>query len=161
MPVKQARSTLGISIVAVCALLLAGPSPAFAQNQEPVVGTWNVTGSSPGAPFIAVITFNLGGTTVEYDTAGTNSSASPGESINLGKWTKTANLAYSFKEENYVYDSSGNLFLVDISTVSITLDSTGNTFKGHGVTSFYNCSLSLCPGTLVTSASVQVTGKRF
>jgi len=159
MPTKHEKLTLGMSIVAICTLLLVAPSAAVAQ--DPLVGTWNMTGTAGGGlpPFIAVMTFNLGGTTVEFDTAGTNSSA--GESIVLGKWRKTASLAYTVKEENYVYDSSGNLAFVDITAAKIALASTGSTFSGNAVTTFYTCTVSLCPGTLVTSAAFQVTGKRF
>jgi hypothetical protein len=67
------------------------------------VGTWNLRGTQDGTVItIAVMTFNAGGTTVEFDTAGTNSSSSPGESIDLGVWKKTgAGLTPSKKRTPY------------------------------------------------------------
>ena len=49
------------------------------------------------------MSFNAGGTIVEYDTTSTNPSSA--ESISLGKGSKTWDLNYTFKEQNYVYDT--------------------------------------------------------
>jgi hypothetical protein len=131
------------------------------QNQDPLIGTWNVT--SPGtSPFIAVMTFNLGGTTVEYDTSGPNSSASPGESISLGKWHNTGNLTYKFAEENYIYDGSGNLSLIAITDCGLTLASTLNSYSATCAVNFYECSVSQCPGSLFAGPiTLTATAVRF
>ena len=131
-----------------------------AQSGDPLIGTWNVTGEN--SSFVAVMTFNLGGTTVEYDTAGTNSSGSPGESISLGKWRKTGNLAYKFEEENYIYDASGNLSLIAIADCSATLASTLNNYSDTCAVNFYQCSVATCPGPLVSGpTSGTATAVRF
>src|SRR5271165_1283352 len=97
-------------------LLLLLPVTASAQGSDPVVGTWNVALSQIGmrTTTIAVMNFNSGGTTVEFDTSGTNSSAS--ESIDLGVWTNTGDRTYSVREENVIYDSSGNLSALAVGT---------------------------------------------
>jgi len=97
------RLAFAVSNAVVCALFLFLQGAAFAQPPEPIVGTWNLTGANADGsnPSIAVMTFNLGGTTVEFDTAGTNSSASPRESIVSGKWSKAGDLSYKFKEQNH------------------------------------------------------------
>ena len=157
------RLTLAISLFAICMMVLLASPTALAQS-DPLVGTWNMKGTGNAAfpPFIAVMTFNAGGTTVEFDSAGSNSSASPGESIVLGRWSKTAKSTYTFKEENYVYNSSGNLFAIAISAAHLALGATSNTFTGALVTKFFNCTVSLCPGTLIaTTPSATITGKRL
>jgi hypothetical protein len=156
------RITVAISALVICLALSAGSSISLAQSQDPLIGTWNLSGSSNGqSPFISVEAFNQGGTAVEYDTSGTNSSASPGESIGLGKWQRTSNRNYKTSVENYIYDAKGNLSLIAIGSLKLTLDSTLKSFSGAGDVKFYNCSLSLCPGTLVASSPIQITGKRF
>jgi hypothetical protein len=159
---KDNRITLAIATLLICLLLSAGSTVSQAQSRDPLIGTWNMSGSSNGkSPFISVETFNQGGTLVEFDTSGTNSSASPGESIGLGKWQKVSNLNYKGSTENYIYDSSGSLSLMAIVNFKVTLDSTQKKLSGAGVVRFYSCSLSLCPGKLVASSPVQLTGARF
>ena len=149
------------SMLAVSALTLLSSIAAPAQNQDPLIGTWNLSGAAGASAFIAVMSFNAGGTTVEYDTAGTNSSASPGESITVGKWSKTGTLTYTFKEENYIYDSSGNLAYIAIANCTLTLASTQKSFTDKCAVKFYTCSVTSCPGTLVSSSSATATGRRF
>jgi hypothetical protein len=153
-----AKLTLCLAVI-VC--LVGG---AFAQTQDPLIGTWNISGANSDgtSPFIAVMTFNSGGTTVEFDTSGTNSSASPGESITLGKWAPTANLSYKYNEENYIYDASGDLSLIAIAACHATLASSLKSFSGKCNVNFYSCSVSLCPGSLVVGpVAVNVKGRRF
>jgi hypothetical protein len=120
-------------------------------GQDPLIGTWNFHGANLDGsnPFIAVMTFNAGGTTVEFDTAGTNSSASPGESIVLGKWSQTAVAKYTFKEQNYVYDKLGSLSLIAIAGCKLDLASNMKHLSGPCTLSFYQCSVKQCPGSLV------------
>ena len=146
--------------VTVAAVLL--PVMAWGQSPDPIVGTWNVSASLNGTPlYIGVMTFHSGGTLTEFDTAGTNSAASPGESIDSGVWTQKANGSYSFRAENYVYDSSGNLSELATVGCNLTLGSNQNSFKGNCTVSFFSCSLSQCPGPLQENFSYQVTAKRF
>jgi hypothetical protein len=151
---------LGLPLIAL-ALGSLSMSAVPPQNQDPLIGTWNV--SSPGqSPFIAVMTFNLGGTTVEYDTSGTNSSASPGETISLGKWRKTGNLTYKFGAENYIYDSSGNLSLIAVIDCGLSLAPALNSYADACALNFYQCILSQCPGPLFSGpVSVTATAVRF
>ncbi len=152
---------------AVCRLASAAlfllPLACTAQNSDPLVGSWNLTGSQNGtAIFIAVMNFHAGGTTTEFDTAGTNSSASPGESIVLGVWNKTGNRAYTFKEQNYIYDSSGNLNGLAVAGCNLRLASSLNTFSGSCSLNFYGCSLAQCPGSLEDGpVAFQISAKRF
>jgi hypothetical protein len=149
------------SLLAAFAVMLLSSIAAPAQSQDPLIGTWNLSGAAGGSAFIAVMTFNAGGTTVEYDTAGTNSSASPGESISLGKWGKTGSSAYMFKEENYDYDSSGDLASLTVTSCALTLASNQKSFTDQCTVSFYTCSVTSCPGTLISSTSATATGRRF
>jgi hypothetical protein len=156
MPAKCARLLLQVALILV--------SLGAASAQDPIVGTWNLKGANSDGtfPFIAVMSFNAGGTAVEFDSAGTNSSASPGESITLGKWLKTADLAYRYKVENYIYDSAGNLSDIAIATCNVTLASTLHSFGGNCSLNFFTCSVSSCPGTLVVGpVSLNVKGRRF
>lgn len=150
-----------IGKVAVAVMLLLLPLAVYAQNSDPLVGTWNLTFSQNGTVHeIAVMTFNAGGTTVEYDTGGTNASAS--ESIDLGKWVKTGDATYRAKEENYIYDSTGNLSALAIAKCHLTLASSQNSFKGGCAANFYECSLTKCPGNLKHGpVTLEVKGKRF
>src|SRR6476659_3518786 len=133
-----------LAVALLCSTLVLSSNAAFSQAaNDPLVGSWNFTADTP---FVAVRTFNAGGTTAEFDSAGTNPSASPGESISLGHWRKNTNGTYSFKEENYIYDSSGNLFLVAVTTAVLTLGATSNILTGTGKSNFYHCSASVCPG---------------
>lgn len=137
------------------------PGAASAQVQDPLIGTWNVSGGSGSSAFIAVMTFNAGGTTVEFDTSGTNSSGSPGESISLGTWSNTGNSTYTFKEQNYIYDASGNLSLLAVANCTLTLAPNQKSYKDNCTVNFFNCSVTSCPGTLVATSSGPATGKRF
>ncbi|HTA22545.1 MAG TPA: hypothetical protein VK763_03350 [Terriglobales bacterium] len=135
----------------------------WAQNGDPLVGTWNLKGKQDGTVItIAVMTFNAEGTTVEFDTAGTNSSASPGESIDLGVWKKTGSQTYSFKEENAIYDSSGNLSEQAVGVCKLSMAADQKSFKGGCILNFYSCSLAQCPGPLVAGPVVyEIAAKRF
>jgi len=147
--------------VTVAAVLLL-PMMAWAQSPDPIVGTWNVSASLNGAPlYIGVMTFHSGGTLTEFDTTGTNSSASPGESIDSGVWIQKTNGSYTFKAENFVYDSSGNLSELATAACNLTLGSNQNSFKANCTVSFFSCSLSQCPGPLQQSFSYQAVAKRF
>jgi hypothetical protein len=149
--------------ITTAVLFLLLPLGSWAQSPDPLVGAWNLTGTQNGSPIIiAVMTFHAGGTTTEFDTSGTNSSASPGESIDLGVWSKTANRSYTFKEQNYIYDSTGNLSELAVGVCNLTLASGLNSFKGSCSVNFYNCSLTECPGSLVTGpVTYQISAKRF
>ena len=144
-------------------LFLLLPLTGFAQSPDSIVGTWNLKGSQDGTTIvIAVMTFNSGGTTVEFDTSGTNSSASPGESIDLGTWKRTGDRTYRFKEENFIYDSSGNLSTLAVGSCNLTLATSLNSFTGNCTLNFYSCSLTQCPGSLVTGPVIyQISAKRF
>jgi hypothetical protein len=144
-------------------LFLLLPATSWAQSSDPIIGTWSLKGSQNGTTIvIAVMTFNSEGTTVEFDTSGTNSSASPGESIDLGVWKKTGDGTYSFKEQNYIYDSSGNLSELAVGACTLTLATSQNTFQGSCNLNFYNCSLTQCPGSLVTGpVTYRIAAKRF
>jgi hypothetical protein len=155
------RKGIVVTIAVAFILLSAIPAEVFAQDLDPLVGTWNLRSSLTQAPFIGVQTFNMGGTTVEYDTSGTNPASSPGESIVLGNWKKAADGSYDIKEQNYIYDSSGNLKYVAITVFKISIDPTKNHFSGGGVTHFNFCSVDQCPGPLFASTPLQLTGTRF
>jgi len=155
-------ATLVIWVALAFVFVLAGSPDLIAQSLDPLVGTWNMSGSSNGnSPFISVEIFSPGGTTVEYDTSGTNSSASPGESIGLGSWQKTSKLHYLLETEAYLYDSSGKLSSIVIAKANMTLSPSLKHLHGAGKLKFYNCSLSLCPGSLMFTLPVQFTGRRF
>ena len=120
------RKLARVAVHLATAALLLMPLVAIAQTQDPIIGTWNENGSSSDGsnPFIAVMSFNAGGTTIEFDTGGSNSSASPGESIDLGSWSKTGKNKYTFKDQNYDYDSFGNLANLTIAVCNVTLQQT-------------------------------------
>lgn len=154
-----------MKIVSFVLVALAGLAPlaAHAQRKDPLIGSWNITGQSGNLPFIVVMTFNSGGTTVEFDTAGTNSSASPGESIALGKWTSTGPMGYTFKEENYVYDASGNLFGLSVGNCRLTLGSSLNTFTGKCTGKIFGCNVTVCPNrsVVIVQPPGTINGTRF
>jgi hypothetical protein len=153
------RALYGLAV-----LLLLLPVTAPAQSTDPLVGTWNLVFSKAGKPpsFIAAMTFHSGGTSTEFDTNGTNSSASPGESIALGVWSQTADRIYSFKEENVTYDSSGKLGGLAVGVANLTLGEDMNTFTGAITLNFYDCSVAQCPGPLEAGPIVfQISAVRF
>ena len=163
---KMGTLILGISIVTICALVLSGRNSVHAQNevQEGIVGTWNFQGTveiNPPLPFIFVVAFNDGGTTVEIDSTATGN-PSTSESISLGTWKQTGSATSTFRQVNYIYDAAGNLSQLAISSFKLTLDSDPDSLSGPGWVSFYNCSVSQCPGALIAGPIPEtVTGKRI
>jgi hypothetical protein len=148
----------------IAVLLLVLPMTASAQGSDPIVGTWNMAFSRPGTRtnFIGFMTFNSGGTTTEFDTNGTNASASPGESIALGVWNSPRGQTYSFREENATYDASGKLSGLAVGMCNLTLAENMNSFTGTISLNFYTCSLAQCPGSLIAGPILfQVSGTRF
>ena len=157
---KLPRLLLAISI-ATAALPFLSAIPVLAQNQDPLVGTWNfyVGGSSP---YTFVQNFNAGGTTVEMDTAGTNPSGSPGESISLGTWAKTATNKYTFTTENYIYDESGKLTLLAVPKCKLNLAADRKHASRPCTIRFFACSITQCPGVLKAGPfEYSFHGKRF
>ena len=161
---------ISLSVVAICAMLLLSASKASPQDQiptlvDPLVGTWNATGVNPGSSqtsLIVLMSFNLGGTTIEYDTPGTNSFASPGEGLVIGVWRKTGHLAYTFKEQNYIFDGSGTLFATNITECNISLAPTLNSYIGTCKLDFFFCTLSVCPGQRIDGTfALDISATRF
>jgi hypothetical protein len=139
-----AKTLLGLTI----AVLWFMPLAASAQS-DPLVGAWKFAESSSSlqTSALALMTFNAGGTVTELDTAGTN--PAPLESIALGTWSNTGGRNYTFKEQNLLYDSSGNLDGIAIGTANFTLAPDMNNITGLATFNFYSCSVSLCPGSLL------------
>jgi hypothetical protein len=103
-------------------------------------------GERSSANYIGAYDFQRGGTVTELDTDGTN--PSPSESIVLGTWSNIDGGAYTFKEQNLIYDSSGNLSSIAITTANLTLGVDMNTITGVATTNFYQRSVLVCLGQL-------------
>ena len=167
---RYGKFAVGLLLIGACVLLALSSGKAAGQDYpgsgvSPFVGVWNVTGSAgtnPSSPFVAVVSFQFGGTTAEFDTSGTDSSA-PGESPTLGKWKQTGVKTAEFSQENFVYDENGNIAQLAVENIAVTLDSPPQTkMTGKGEISFYSCSLTQCPGALLYGPfTVDVTGTRF
>jgi hypothetical protein len=163
---RHVAFTLGICVIAICVLVMAGKNTAFAQDSaaQSLVGTWNFTGTvevSPPVPYIFVMTFNEGGTTAEFDSTATGNPSTL-ETISLGTWKQTGPANYSFKEENYTYDASGNLSGIAIGTADLNIDSDRDELTGTGSVTFYACTVSQCPGPLVSGPLPErISGKRI
>ncbi len=163
---KMGTLILGISIVTLCALVLSGRNAVHAQDpaQVGIVGTWNFQGAvevNPPLPFIFVVAFNDGGTTVEIDSTATGN-PSTSESISLGTWKQTGPATSTLRQVNYIYDASGNLSQLAISSFKLTLDADADSLSGPGSVSFYSCSVSQCPGALIAGPIPEtVTAKRI
>jgi hypothetical protein len=165
---KPAKLAIAFLLATICILLVLSPRKTAGQQYGvyPLVGSWNLNGSflvPAPSPFLAVMNFNYGGTTVEYDTGGTNSSASPGESISLGTWKQTGPLTSQFVQRNYIYDQDGNLAQIAIETTDLKLDSfSGDTFKAKASLVFDSCTVTQCPGPLVYGPfQGEFTGTKF
>lgn len=164
----RTRNKLGIGLVAivVCGAVLltsrASESQLAAPPVDPIVGLWSVDLNAAGQPpELVTMTFNQGGTTVEYDTTGLNSFTSPGESLVQGAWKKTGFNTYTFKEQNFIFDALGNLFADNVSTCQVTLGRGGNSFTATCDLVFYNCSVAQCPGSFIASGPATMTATRF
>ena len=164
----RTRNKLGIGlfVTVLCALVLLTASRAsepdlVGPSVDPIVGLWNVNLSSSGGPELVTMTFNQGGTTVEYDTPGANSFTSPGESLVQGAWKKTGLNTYKFKEQNFIFDASGTLFADNISICEVTLSRDGNSFTATCDLVFYHCSVAQCPGAFIASGPATMTATRF
>jgi hypothetical protein len=162
--VRQSRRTSAIPLrlAAICALMvLTLPSPLLAQTQDPIVGTWNLIGlAHTKYAYIALQTFNAGGTTLEYSNAATGNTQAA-SNIVMGKWGTTSS-GYSVTGQNYIDDSSGNLLLTAIGECNLKLSSDNQSFSGTCSAKFYKCSVSQCPGKLVgKSGPGSITGTRF
>jgi len=169
---KQGRFVAGSLLILVCVLLVLTTGRASYQSYNPAsgvspfAGTWNLIGTAqtnPASPFLAVMSFQFGGTTAEFDTSGTNSSASPGESPTLGKWNQTGLKTAEFSQENFIYDQNANISQLAVENVTVTLDSPQQTeITGKGEISFYSCSVTQCPGPLLFGPiALEFTGTRF
>ena len=159
---------LGIGLVAalVCALVMLSASKASEQEQisapvDPIAGLWNMNLNSAFGPTLITMTFNQGGTTVEYDTAGSNSFVSPGESLVQGIWKKTGYDNYTFKEQNFIFNASGVLNADNITTCHLTLSSDHNSFTGSCDLLFFNCSVLECPAAQIASFTGTISATRF
>jgi hypothetical protein len=155
-------------MLALSAILLVSFGALTAQvhdgqiTDDPLIGTWNISGINNGSPGIAVTTFNAGGTTVEFDSGPTVPTAA--ETIALGKWYKSAEpLKYTFSEQNYIYEPSGNLAGDVVTSCSLTLASNHNSFTEDSCTyRLYACDMAECPGALIgIESSGTAKGKRF
>jgi len=63
--------------------------------------------------------------------------------MNSATVMQTLNTGFSFQQENYDYDSSGNLNLLKIESIDLSLVKQ-NEFAATGSGSFYSCTVSLC-----------------
>ena len=155
---------IGFCLIVVLVLLLLSGKKAVGQAtaSDPIVGTWSVIGTAPGggilSNFIVTMSFNDGGTTIEYDTTGTNSFMSPGEGMVIGVWRRTGHLTYAFKEQNYIFgDAAGNLSATNITTCHVTVDPHLNSYTGTCDLKFFDCSVALCPGAEIPNTELQAT----
>jgi hypothetical protein len=137
------KSLIGLTIAVLW--FLAGTASA---QSDPLVGAWRFAESSntPRPNVLALMAFHAGGTVTELDTDGAN--PSPQESIALGTWSSTGGQTYTFKEQNLIYNSSGNLASIAIGVANFTLGTDMNTITGVATFNFYSCSVSLCPGPI-------------
>jgi hypothetical protein len=165
---RYVKISVGLLLVGISVALAMSPRRAAGQQSAvyPLVGSWNLSGTfqtTPPSPFLAVMNFDYGGTTAEFDTGGTNSSASPGESISLGTWKQTGPRTSQFVQRNYVYDENGNLAQLAITTANVTLDSpSGDTFKATASIVFDSCTVSQCPGPLLYGPFAgEFNGRKF
>jgi hypothetical protein len=152
-----AKTLPRLTIAVLCLLPLAASAQSGA-----LVGAWKFAESSGTArpTVLALMTFNAGGTLTELDTNGTN--PSPQESIALGTWNYTGGQTYTFKEQNLIYDSSGNLATFAIGVANLTLSPDMNTITGIAIYNFYSCSVTLCPGPIQAGpVPIGLTGTRL
>ena len=165
MASRHYKLGFAICMVVLVALALMALKGAYAQGptEADPVGTWNVTGTIGGTPsFIAVENFNKGGTFVEFCTAATGN-PNANQSITLGNWQNTGAHTFTFKQQNYTFDSiAGNLNGIAIANTTATLSQDGNSFTGSGQVNFFTCTVTQCPGTLVFGPlAFTVSGTRF
>jgi len=122
------RKSMILAVVIVCctlfqASLLAGDeSSPKAIHDDPIVGTWECTGSPP--PFIVIKNFNAGGTMMEIDNITFQ------ESPTIGSWKRTGDLTYFLVARQITYDPSGNFAGVFHYTQPLTMDPSRKTMKG-------------------------------
>jgi hypothetical protein len=158
---------IGLAVSILCSLILltagrASEPELAAPPVDPIVGLWNVNLNSSGfPPELVTMTFNQGGTTVEYDTPGVNSFTSPGESLVQGVWKKTGINAYTFKEQNFIFDATGTLFADSLATCQVTLSRDGQSFTATCDLEFFHCTVAQCPGGFIASGPATMTATRF
>jgi hypothetical protein len=137
------------------------PVIAWAQS-DPLVGAWKFKEalSTTKPAILALMTFHAGGTLTELDTNGTNPSQM--ESMAMGTWSNLGGRSYTFKEQNLIYDSSGNLSSIAIVTANFTLGQDMNSITGIATANFYQCSVLVCPGQLQAGPiAVALAGTRL
>jgi len=142
-----------IAIPAILATVIWGQSgePAV---QETLVGTWAVTGSASGSPFLAVDSFTSDGTSVAHD-----NSASPSiETITQGPWRQKESTTFDWAPQNFFFNSSGAYAGVVKSTITITLTSP-NTFTSSGTSYFYDANGNFLGSGPVTENGTRLTAK--
>ena len=160
---KIGKLGIGLAVTILCSMVLLTVGRASQSEPgppvDPIVGLWNVNLSSSGGPELVTMTFNQGGTTVEYDTPGTNSFASPGESLVQGVWKKTGHNAYTFKEQNFIFDPT--LVADNLTTCKVTLSHDGQSFTATCDLEFFHCSVAQCPGAFIASGPATMAATRF
>jgi hypothetical protein len=156
---------IGLAVTILCSLILltagrASEPDIAAPPVDPIVGLWNVY-LNAGGPTLITMTFDQGGTTVEYDTPGVNSFTSPGESLVQGVWKKTGFNTYAFKEQNFIFDATGTLFADNLTTCQVTLSRDGQSFTATCDLEFFHCTVAQCPGGFMASGPGTMTATRF
>jgi hypothetical protein len=145
-----------IVVVAVLACSTIFPASSMAGNQfppkavkaDPIVGTWECSGSPP--PFIVIKNFNAGGTMMEIDNITTQ------ESPTIGTWKRTGDLTYFLVARQITYDASGNFAGIFHYTQPLTMDSSHDTLEGT-----FDATLVDPDGNAIPQGSGEVSCKRM
>jgi len=124
---RKSLAILGIAVLACAGMFsasaqLGGQSSHKPVNMDPIVGTWECSGSPP--PFIVIKNFNAGGTMMEVDNVSTQ------ESPTVGTWKRTGDLTYFLVARQISFDPSGTFAGVFHYTQPLNLDESQTTLKG-------------------------------
>ncbi len=124
------------------------------QNQQAftIIGLWKVSFVSDGQVVDEGFDqWNNGGTEILNDTPPPATG-----NVCLGVWEKTGPATYKLKHPSWTFDNAGNLTGTAIIREEVTLDNSGDVFKGPFTVDVYDMS-----GTLLFHLDGQITGERI
>jgi hypothetical protein len=158
------KNQLALVVAALTATtsLVYGQAQQSADSSKPaIVGTWQVllhgadcsTGKRLNPDFHSLITFNQGGTFIEY---GVSPGSTSFDSPQFGNWVKTGDRTYLVREVGNSYDENGVFVGRSEITRTLTLDADADSFTANSTIDIFDAN-----GNLLFSFCGKAKGTRF
>jgi hypothetical protein len=118
---------------AIAAVAGSAPSPAAAQSNEPIVGSWVSTyHRSSGETIVGLLTLHADGTFVS--TGSDHLTRGPAH----GHWSSLGNNVYAYSVFSMAFDTTGAYSGITALDGEITVDDTGKTWMSNSRVNYYD-----------------------